>query len=288
MEIRKIGEFSLTWGESLLWDEIKERLYFVDCSTNKLHWLENGELPLYTVALPSMPTGIGLSDDDRLVIALDEGLFLFNPNRESLELLSNYPPQIGKRANDLVIDSRGNIVTGSLKEQGKGSYWWFSSKAGWKELDSGISNTNGPVTFSTQKGNTLVIADTPAKKLYAYDYNPIEGIASARRVYADTAEIAGSPDGACLTEDGEVLSCILGPGLIAHYTDEGLFDTYEAGSEQPSDITFGGRNLERLFVTSIKVEFGHGKPMSNLAGSLVEIKNTGLIGVKENKFRTGT
>jgi sugar lactone lactonase YvrE len=49
-------------------------------------------------------------------------------------------------------------------------------------------------------------------------------------------------------------------------------------------VTFGGANMERLFVVSIKVEFGHGLPKSPLAGALIEIEGTGSTGVNENRF----
>jgi sugar lactone lactonase YvrE len=40
MEITRVGEFSLQWGESLVWDERRQRLYFVDCFANVIHWVE--------------------------------------------------------------------------------------------------------------------------------------------------------------------------------------------------------------------------------------------------------
>jgi sugar lactone lactonase YvrE len=288
MEIIRIGNISLKWGEGLLWDEISERLYFVDCATSELHWLENAELPLNTIILPSMPTGIGLATDGRLVVALDAGIYFLEPDKQSYELLSNYPTKMGRRANDLTVDSTGAIITGSLNEPGNGSYWWFSSQGGWQMIDSDISNTNGPVSLRCGDVITLVIADTPARKLYAYDYTPQERIALNKRIFANTVGLEGYPDGACASADGGILSCILGSGKIGYFTSSGLQQVYEAGSEQPTDVAFGGRNLDRMFITSIGIESKYGKPLSKLAGSLVEIRGTGLSGVKENRFNIGT
>lgn len=287
MEITRIGSISLKWGEGLLWDEISERLYFVDCLTSELHWLDNAELPLNTITLPSMPTGIGLANDGRLVVALDAGIFLLEPDKQSYELLTHYPEKMGRRANDLTVDPTGAIITGSLNAPRDGSYWWFSSRDGWQMIDSDISNTNGPVSLHFGDVVTLVIADTPSKKMYAYDYTTRERTAFNKRVFANTIELDGYPDGACATTDGGILSCILGSGKIGYFTDSGLQQVYEAGSEQPTDVTFGGENLDRIFVTSIGIESKYGKPKSKLAGSLVEIKGTGLTGVKENRFEIG-
>jgi len=285
VEIIKIGNISLKWGESLLWDDVSERLYFVDCETSELHWLNNAELPFNTITLPSMPTGIGLVDDGRLVVALDAGLFLVDPDKPSFELLTRYPDQMGRRANDLTVDSNGVIITGSLNEPGNGSYWWYSNDRGWEIIDSGISNTNGPVALRSDGINTLVVADTPARKLYAYDYTPLKKTVFEKRVFTDLNDLEGYPDGACATASGGVLSCMLGSGKIGHFTNSGLKEVYEAGSEQPTDICFGGRNLDRMFVTNIGIESKYGKPKSKLAGALVEITGIGLSGIKENRFK---
>ena len=55
------------WGESLRWDDVRQRLYFVNCAKKTLHWLEGGEPPLHTLQLDSLPTGLVLTPDRRLV-----------------------------------------------------------------------------------------------------------------------------------------------------------------------------------------------------------------------------
>ncbi len=279
-----LGDYALTWGEGLLWDDSRERLYFLDCSTAKLYWIDFEPSSRHCLDLPSMATGIGLVEDGRLVVALAEGLYLLAPDSQTYELLANYPRSLGKRANDLTVDATGTLITGSLNAPGDGSYWWFSSSDGWAMIDSGISNTNGPVAFATEAGNALVIADTPAQKLYAYDYDEQQIVTSERRLFADTTNLAGFPDGACATSEGGVLSCLLSTGLLAYYIGEEM-RTMAVDMAQPTDVCFGGPKLDRLFVTSIGVESQYGAPGSGLAGSLVEIEGSGLLGVPENRFR---
>lgn len=298
MGIKKIGDFSFEWGESLRWDDQKQRLYFIDFATSELFWLDDAAPPLNSLTLTSTPTGIGLAEDGRLVIALNDGLHLIDVDSGADDFLTAYPKELGKRANDATIDSAGNFVTGSLNIGSRpdpridtdpcpGSYWWYSSKHGWRQLDDGITNANGPVCLTHGNSHRLVFADTPAQKLYVYDFDPIEGTVQNRKTYADISELGGFPDGACATADGHVLSCVLGKGVIAHHTDAGLQQTIEAGSEQPSDVCFGGKDLDRMFVVSIKVDIGRGLgiPQSPFAGSLLSIENTGLTGVIENRFR---
>ena len=50
VDVTQVGDFDLTWGESLRWDDRRQRLYFVDCAAQTLHWFEGGEPPLQTAA----------------------------------------------------------------------------------------------------------------------------------------------------------------------------------------------------------------------------------------------
>jgi len=284
--IKRMGDFSLVWGESLCWDENKQRLYFVDCATKTLLWLNNAELPLHTMKLPSLPTGLGLAEDGRIVVALDDGLNLVDPDTETVDLLTRYPQALGKRANDATIDKSGNFVTGTLQaDPGEGSVWLYSTQNGWWQLDDGITNANGHVALHNTNGHTVVVADSPAQKLFAYDYTSSDRAINSKVTFADTAEVNGFPDGACPTAEGGLLSCLIRRGALAHYTNQGLQQLINAGSEQPSDVTFGGTHLDRLFVVSIAVDFGHGRPTSPLAGTLVEVENSGLVGLAEHRFK---
>jgi sugar lactone lactonase YvrE len=284
-EISFVGDVKLLWGESLRWDDRRQRLYFVDCATQMLHWLEGGEPPLESLKMPSLPTGIALAEDGRLVIALDGGLHVVDPDAGSVEMLSPYPDGLGGRANDATADLHGNIVTGTLNVvAGPGSYWWFSATEGWRQLDDGIGNANGPVVLDVEGESTLVFADTIASAVYAYPYDGAAGTAGDRRVYADTAALGGMPDGACADAQGGVWGCILGPGQIARYTPHGVGAVVETGVELPSDVTFGGPDLDRMYVVSIAVSLPQMEVASPDAGALMVVEGTGYTGRPEPRF----
>src|SRR6202008_3974574 len=70
MRIERVGDFTLGWGESLVWDDRRQRLFFVDCAAHTLHWLEDDGDELHTLALPSMAAGIVPTEDGTLVACL--------------------------------------------------------------------------------------------------------------------------------------------------------------------------------------------------------------------------
>ena len=236
--------------------------------------------------MPTMPTGLVLAEDGRLVAALDGGLHVVDADAGTIDLLSPYPDGLGGRANDANADLDGNLVTGTLNlAPGPGSYWWFSASAGWRRLDDGIGNANGPVVLDLDGERTLVVADTHASALYAYPYDGAAGEVGERRLFADSCELGGTPDGACADGDGGVWSCVLGPGKIARYTAAGVGEVVEVGVELPSDVTFGGPDLDRMLFVSIAVSLGEAEVRSPDAGALMAVDGTGFRGRPEPRFR---
>lgn len=282
--LQRVGDFQLGWGESLRWDDRRQRLYFVDCAAQTLHWLEGASPPLRTLQLPSLPTGVVLTSGDELVVCLDSGLHVVDADAGTVELLSAYPEGMFGRANDAGADPAGNLVTGTLNlGPGPGAYWWFSSSGGWKHLDDGIGNANGPVTLTVDSEPTLVFGDTQAASVYAYQYDADAGRVGERRVWADYSDLGGAPDGATADASGGVWSCVLGAGKVARLTPDGIDRLIDAPAPNPSSVAFGTGDLDRLFLTSIAFDLGQGPPPDE-ASWLSTLDDVGASGRPEYRF----
>ena len=280
---RTVEGVSLLWGESLRWDDRRQRLYFVDCGTNTLHWLDGGEGPLRAMALPSTPTGVVLTEGDELVVCLDDGLAIVHPDAERVEQLAPYPAGLHGRANDANADGAGNLVTGTLNiGPGPGALWHFSSDDGWTELAPEFGNANGPVVTGGPDDATLVVADTVAEKVFAFPYDPAQPAVGDRRVLCDHATLDGLPDGATVDADGRVWSCVLRRGAVACLDPGGDHRLVDVPMANPSDVTFGGPDLDRLYVTSIAVDLGGGT--GDDAGCLF-VLDVGVAGRPDPRLR---
>ena len=283
MYVERVGAFSLGWGESLVWDERRERLYFVDCAAQTLHWLEGGDgaLPLETMHLPSMAAGIVPAEDGSLVGALDDGLHVIDPDAGTTSFLSAYPSGLGTRANDACADWAGNLITGTLNlTPAEGSAWWFSVTRGWKLLDPDISNTNGPTACHLGGEPTLIIGDTSAD-YYSYAYDADEGTVGPRSVFGDVQALDGVADGATL-DDGDGLWCaLIGGGQLVRFKSWGLDRTVPLPVTNPADVTFGGPQLDRLYVVSVRLL----PRATELDGALLAIEGLGVHGRTEPRVR---
>ena len=283
MRIERVGTFTLGWGESLVWDERRARLYFVDCAAQTLHWLEEGDghRHLETMQLPSMAAGIVATEDGTLVGALDDGLHVIDHDAGTTALLSEYPPELGARANDVCADWAGNLITGTLNlAPAEGSAWWFSSRHGWKLLDPDIANTNGPTAWHLSGEPTLIIGDTSAD-YYAYPYDAEAGVVGPRRVYGDVQALAGVADGATLDADDGLWCALVGGGQLVRFTPAGLDRSVPLPVTNPADVTFGGARLDRLYIVSVQLLPG----ATDLDGALLVVDDLGLRGRAEPRVR---
>ena len=273
-----VSGVTTTWGESLRWDDRSQRLYFVDCATKLLCWLEGGEPPLASLELPSTPTGLVLTDGAEVVVCLDDGIHLVDPDAGRVELLSTYPAGLGVRANDAVADGAGNLVTGTLNfAPGPGSIWHVDPGCTWTELAADTGNTNGPNVVD----DVLVVADTVAGVVHAFPYDPAAPSVGDRRVLSDHGELGGSPDGSTVDADGGIWSCVLRRGALARLDVGGARRVVDLPVVNPSDATFGGPALDRLYVTTIAVDLGGGT--AELDGSLL-VLDVGAVGRPEPRY----
>ena len=281
MELTRIGQFTLQWGESLVWDDRRARLYFVDTTANTIHWLEHDSEDLQGMHVPSMPTGLVPTADGALIVVLYDGLYVVDPDRETVELLTGVPPEIDGRCNDLCADLDGNLITGKLNlaEGAEGSAWWYSPVHGWRLIDQDISTTNGPAVARLDGVMTLIIGDTAAH-YYAYPYEPSTGAVGARKIFGDVSDLDGGPDGSTMDRDGGLWCALFGGGQIVRFTVGGLDRQIPLPVTYPTDVTFGGPDLDLLYVVSISGD-------DDLSGALLRIDGLGAVGRPEPRFRSG-
>ncbi len=272
MDINRVGTFTLGWGEGLVWDELRNRLYFVDCAANALHWLDDGATVPETLPMPSLATCVVPTTDGSLIAVLDDGLHLVNPDSGAIDLLSSYPESLGGRCNDACADLDGNIITGklNLKPVG-GSSWQFSGGGDWTLLDDDIHNTNGPAALVLDGQSTLIIGDTAAH-YFAYDYDAETAQVGPRRVFGDVTDLDGNPDGSTVDDDGGLwCALVVGGSQVVRFTADGLDRSVAVPCSNPTDVAFGGPARDRLYVTSIA---GDGE----LDGALLVIDGLGANG----------
>jgi sugar lactone lactonase YvrE len=77
---------------------------------------------------------------------------------------------------------------------------------------------------------------------------------------------------------------VLGPGQVARFTASGLDRTIDLPMANPSDVTFGGPGLDRMFVTSIALNLGEAAEPAPEAGWVLAVDGLGVRGRPEARF----
>ena len=201
----------LTFGEGPRWHE--DKFYFSDFYSHKVYTLDLQGNHEVIVEVPNQPSGLGwMPDGTMLIVSMkDRKLLSFRDN--ALEERADLSGLAGFHCNDMVVDSKGNAYIGNF---GFNTYEGEEVKSTNLILvrpgeepcvaADNILFPNGTVITEDEK--TLVVGETYAAKLTAFDINEDASL-SNRRVWADLTQSIDDgnvpvPDGMCLDAEGAI------------------------------------------------------------------------------------
>jgi len=131
-------------------------------------------------------------------------------------------------------------------------------------------------------GSTMYLSDSHPlrRQIWAFDYDVETGEPRNRRVFADLNHYVGRPDGAAVDADGCYWICANDAGALLRFTPQGKLDRQiNVPAIKPAMCAFGGRDLDTLFVTSIRPAAG----ASEHDGHLFAVR-PGVSGLPEPEF----
>lgn len=289
MRIDVLADVKPLLGEGPLWDAESERLYFIDSLGKRVFRCteEGGEMRAWTV--PEAIGSMALAQDGSAIVALADGFHRLDLESGDLVALADpEPDRPGNRLNDGKVDPAGRFVCGSMdmgEAEPTGTLWQLGTDLGLRALDEGIICSNGPCW--SPDGGTLYFADSFRGTIYAYEYDAATGEAGGRRVFAEMdGARGGAPDGATVDAEGCVWSCGVFDGRIFRYAPDGSLDrVIEMPVCKITSLAFGGRGLDRLFVTSMAEPPLPKYPGDGpLRGSVFVIDGLGVTGRPERRF----
>ncbi len=288
MQITRIEAVRCSVGEAPVWDDRDQSLYLLDIPACRLLSLapETGRVREWSTPAPA--TALALSAPGEVLIATGNVIRRLELASGTCRIVTGVPDQPANATlNDGRVDRQGRFVIGSCCTD-------FASPTavgGIYALDSGrcervaddIMFSNG--TCFSPDGRTLYFADGARHAIYAYDYDPATGTVGERRELANTSSLGGMPDGATVDTEGQVWIAINPGGKVAVFRPDGVLErVIELPVNRPGSVTFGGRNLDRLFVTSIDPAT-FDEPADEQAGYLYVIDGAGARGLPEPIYR---
>ncbi|XP_060876107.1 regucalcin-like isoform X1 [Metopolophium dirhodum] len=304
--IREVADDVMVHGEGPFWDSENNVLYFVDISQHRVYRFYENRLE-----------HVQLDGDVGFVIPVrgQQGLFViglgttlaslrWNLNESTnkvvkLTTVDNNKP--GNRWNDAKADTNGYLWAGTMGFEdaagnippGRGTLYKLNDTSCFKSLEPvlpGVSVSNG---LAWNDGNTkMYYIDSPTKQIVVFNYNPVTAsICNAnRKTFYDfkTDNIPGVPDGMTIDSNGDLWIANYNGAQVLHVsgTSAKLLGKLKIPAEKVSSVTFGGPQLDKLYVTTISrgvtPEQFNEYPMT---GKVLEVSGLGVRGTKNNRIR---
>jgi sugar lactone lactonase YvrE len=254
-------------GEGPVWHDGWPGLRWVDMIAGGVLELDaaSGEVrrfdpgPIISVLRPHADGGV--------VLAVERGFALADRNFRTVRKLGELWTNPGIRMNDGACDPDGRFYCGSMAYSEKphtAALYRLAADGAVSAVLSGVTVSNG-LAWSPD-GGTAYYVDTATRCVDAFDYDTADGL-TGRRTVVRVPEDAGAPDGLTVDAGGDIWVALWGGSAVRRYTPEGtLADVIELPTSQVTACTFGGPDLDELYITTSKLDID---PVAQpLAGAL--------------------
>jgi len=284
--LARVGEQTDILGESPLWDEIAQALWWVDIRRPALRRLDHATGRIDTWPMPDLVGAIALCDDGRLLVALPERIASFDPRTRALATIATPPAQVpGHRFNDGRCDRQGRFWVGTMHNVTRapeGVLYRLDVDGSFDAKHGGICIPNS-LAWSPD-GRTMYFADSLRYTIFAYDFDPDKGEMSGERVFATSAQPAFA-DGSTIDAEGCLWNAEFNGWRVVRYAPDGRVErVIEVPTHRPTCCAFGGPDLDILFITTASQQMSADDlARQPLAGSLLAMK-AGVRGLPEPRF----
>ena len=245
----------LTFGEGPRWHE--EKFYFSDFYSHKVFSLDMDGNSEVIVEVPAQPSGLGWMPDGTMLIVSMKDKKLLRFNKNTLSEVADLSNLAGFHCNDMVVDDQGNAYIGNFG---------FNTYSGEEIRPANLILVrpgedpclaaddllfpNG--TVITPDGKTLIVGETYAARLTAFDINQ-DATLSNRRVWADFTLYADEgdiplPDGMCLDAEGAIWVASPSTAEVIRVREGGVILDRISVETNAYACMLGGDDLKTLFI----------------------------------------
>lgn len=288
-KIETVINYKCTLGEGPVWDEEKQRIFWIDITQGHIHQFTPATNVFKTFDVGEMIGSIALSYDG-IIAALENGFSFINLEKETIIHIGDPEKHIaGNRFNEGKCDPVGRFWAGtmSLTEEGSvGSVYTLHPDLSVQKKIENVTISNGMAWSLDEK--TLYYIDSPTLQVAAYNYDVDTGAISDKKIIITMDESEGFPDGMTIDNEGMLWIAHWGGSKVARWnpsTAKKLMQ-FNMPVSQVTSCTFGGKNFEDLYITSASIRLTPEQLQKEpLAGSLFVIRNCGFKGMPAFRFR---
>jgi sugar lactone lactonase YvrE len=238
----------LTFPEAPRWHD--GRLFFSDFYSYRVIAVDAHGKAETVLTVPGQPSGLGWTPDDRLLVVSMLDRTLLRVDASGPTVVADMSALATGPCNDMVVDAEGRAYVGNFgfdRHKGEPPRTACLARV---DPDGTVTRAAEDLMFPngtviTPDGRTLIVAETYARRLAAFDRDRA-GALSNRRVFADLGE--NYPDGICLDAEGAVWVADPRNALVLRVHDGGRRSREIPAGRGAYACMLGGPDRRTLFI----------------------------------------
>jgi len=277
-------------GEGVRWDARRDELLRVDILAGRVYRDQvRDDGALVSVRVYELPWTIGMvapiEGDGGWLLGAGRGFAYLAPDGTYRTIAEISPA--GTRMNEGACDPQGRFWVGTLANdhhRGGGALYRLDRTGQIELMLDGMTISNG-LGWSPD-GRTMYVVDSGPRVIHAFAFDPDRGTISDGRILVTVAEDVGAPDGLTVDTAGDLWVAIYGGGQVHRYSPGGvLHQVLTIPALESTCCAFGGRGLNRLYVTTATENWSDAQRRAEPAAGLVYWCATDATGLPAAPFR---
>jgi len=280
-------EFSAILGESPIWSAKDQVLYWVDTPSCLICCFDPITKESSFQRLSEPVAAIALRSKGGLVVTFPNKIAIFHDSLITpISILEE--TQLGNHLNDAKCDRQGRLWCGTKNsthpEKPTAALYCVDSMHRMMRRHSHVAQSNGMGWSPDSK--IMYHTETMRHTIFEYDFDIKTGELSNQRICIKIDPLDGFPDGLTVDSEGYIWIALYGTGKCVRYSPQGKLDrTILLPVPHVTNCTFGGKELDVLYITTATENLSHQQLQKNpLSGSLFAM-NVGVKGILEEAYR---
>ena len=244
-------------GESPVWDEVSQRLYWADVVNGNVYILNpiTGSNKTYNTG--QVLGSITLCERGGLLLSCAKGFFFLDPDTNKIEpAIDQEILSAGHFFADGKCDPQGRFWAGTYQQditEAVGVLYSLENDLSVKKRAENFILSNG-LAWNIPKGKFYFI-DSITKCVYMFNYNSVSGDITNQQVLKQFSGDTILPDGMTIDTEGFLWIALFNSGSVIRIdpeTGETAFAVFVPNAKQVTSCTFGGKDFNELYITTAR------------------------------------
>ena len=284
MQPELIADYNCVVGEGPLWHPTERCVYWVDIPQGRIFHYDPASGEHRQIFEGPQVGGFTIQADGSLLLFMERGAVASLRHCKLEYHIEQLEAERETRFNDVIADPAGRVFCGTMPAPARaGSLYRMDTDGSITQVLSGIGISNG-MGF-TPDAKRMYYTDSPTHNIYIFDYDVETGELSNQRVFVNTGESDGIPDGMTVDAAGYVWSARWDGSSLVRYSPSGEQERrIWFPARKVSSIAFGGDDYTDMYITTAG---GQNKTAEGPGAGCLYRLNLGIAGKPEYLSRIG-